>query len=97
MIRNGFESSPDAVVTVTIASPFRPPFGTVAVMVVSFFILKSAAWPGPKDTPRKQSAEPNFVPLMVTVSPVFPSSGVSFSIFGASPKQALALAAFSAV
>ena len=34
--RNAFESSPDAVVTVTIVRPFRPPLGTVAVIVVSF-------------------------------------------------------------
>src|SRR6188768_4089897 len=97
LTRNDLESAPEAVVTVTIASPFRPPFGTVAVIVVSFFILKVAAWPGPKDTPRRQSADPNFVPVMVTVSPAFPSSGVSLSIFGASPKQAVGFPAFSAV
>ena len=85
------------MVTVTMANPFLPPFGTVAVMVVSSFSLKSAALPGPNDTPRKQSAEPNFDPVMVTLSPVLPSSGDNFSILGASPKQALAFAAFSAV
>src|SRR5690242_1368255 len=79
------------------ARPFLPAFGTVAIIVVSSFILKSAALPGPKATPRKQSADPNFLPVMVTLSPAFPSSGVSLSILGASPKQALAFAAFSAV
>src|SRR5687768_17548943 len=96
-IRNGLESSPEAVVTVTIASPFRPAGGTVAVIVVSFFILKVAACPGPKETPRRQSAEPKFVPIIVILSPAFPSSGASFAILGASPKQAFAAPAFSAV
>jgi hypothetical protein len=96
-IRNGLESSPEAVVTVTIASPFRPAGGTVAVIVVSFFSLKVAACPGPKETPRRQSAEPKFVPVIVTLSPAFPSSGASFAILGASPKQAFAAPAFSAV
>lgn len=41
--KNGFESSPDAVVTVRITSPFRPTLGTVAVIVVAFFRVKLAA------------------------------------------------------
>jgi len=95
--RKVLESSPDAVVTVTSVRPFRPFFGTVVVIVVSFFIVKAASWPGPKEMLRRHSDEPNFVPLIVILSPALPSSGESFTIFGASPKQALPLFAVSAL
>ena len=41
--KNVFETSPDAVVTVSIAKPLRPPLGTVAEILVSLSILNVAA------------------------------------------------------
>ena len=41
--KNVFETSPDAVVTVSIARPLRPPLGTVAEILLSLSILNVAA------------------------------------------------------
>ena len=93
--RNGFEFSPEAVVTVRRTRPFFPPLGTVVVMPL-LFCWSFAGWPGPKETLRKQVAAPELVPVMVMVSPAFPSSGVSQSSVGASPKQDWAFPAVTA-
>jgi hypothetical protein len=59
--KNAFETSPDAVVTVSIARPLRPPLGTVAEILLSLSILNVAAWPGPKEILRKQSLQSQLV------------------------------------
>ncbi len=40
---NTLECSPEAVVTVTMTRPLRPPVGTVATMVDSFFMVNAEA------------------------------------------------------
>lgn len=60
--KNVFETSPDAVVTVSIAKPLRPPLGTVAEILLSLSILNVAAWPGPKEILRRQPLFPKLVP-----------------------------------
>jgi hypothetical protein len=85
--KNVFETSPDAVVTVSIARPLRPPLGTVVEILLSLSILNVAAWPGPKEILRKQSLFPKLVPVIVTLSPALPSSGLTLSMLGAMPKQ----------
>jgi hypothetical protein len=42
--KNVFETSPDAVVTVSIARPLRPPLGTMVEILLSLSILNVAAW-----------------------------------------------------
>ena len=78
------------------AMPLRLPVGTVAVIWVSLTNVNAAGYPGPKESERRHSAGPNPLPEIVTFSPAFASSGVTDWIFGASPKQACALAAVSA-
>ena len=95
--KNVFETSPDAVVTVSIARPLRPPLGTVAEILLSLSVLNVAAWPGPNETLRRQSLFPKFVPVIVTLSPALPSSGLTFSMSGAMPKQAGAFPEVSAL
>lgn len=92
-----FESSPDAVVTVSIAKPLRPPLGTVVEILLSLSILNVAAWPGPKEILRRQSLLPKFAPVIVTLSLALPSSGLTLSMLGARPKQAGAFPAVSAL
>ncbi|MEQ1785049.1 MAG: hypothetical protein ABMA14_27200 [Hyphomonadaceae bacterium] len=53
--KNVFETSPDAVVTVSIARPLRPLLGTVAEIFLSLAILNNVVWPGPKEIPRRQA------------------------------------------
>ena len=95
--KNVFETSPDAVVTVSIVRPLRPPLGTVAEILLSLSILNVAAWPGPKEMLRRQSLFPKLVPVIVTLSPALPSSGLTVSMLGAMPKQAGAFPAVSAL
>src|SRR5713101_2393205 len=84
--RTGLVSSPVKPVTVRNASPFLPS-GTVAVIVVSFAWVNFAGLPGPKDTMLTQPGWPKCAPVIVTWSPVLPSSGLIFLIFGISPAQ----------
>jgi len=68
--KNVFETSPDAVVTVSLARPLRPPLGTVVEILLSLSILNVAAWPGPNETLRRQSLFQKFGPAVASLSPV---------------------------
>ena len=83
--------------TVRIARPLRPPLGTVAEILLSLSILNMAAWPGPNEILRRQSLFPKLVPVIVTLSPALPSSGLTLSMLGVMPKQAGAFPAVSAL
>src|SRR5207249_2238365 len=84
--RNGLESSPVKPVTVRSSMPFLPS-GTITVIVLSSTWVNLAAPPGPKDTMLTHPGSPKFSPAIVTLSPVLPSSGVTFLILGVAPEQ----------
>src|SRR5881296_1335977 len=86
--RNGLESSPVKPVTVSNSIPFLPS-GTVTVIVLSSTWVNLAAPPGPKETMLTHPGSPKCSPAIVTLSPVLPSSGVTFLILGVAPEQLL--------
>src|SRR5436309_4461774 len=86
--RNGLESSPVKPVTVSSSIPFLPS-GTVTVIVLSSTWVNLAAPPGPKETILTHPGSPKCSPAIVTLSPVLPSSGVTFLILGVAPEQLL--------
>src|SRR5438876_60548 len=63
------------------------PAGTITVIVLSSTWVNLAAPPGPKDTMLTHPGSPKFSPAIVTLSPVLPSSGVTFLILGVAPEQ----------
>ena len=84
--RKGLESSPPEFVRLSSAIPRFPP-GTTVVTVPSLTCVNFAGLPGPNETPLTQPALPKFSPVSVILSPVLPSSGEIFLIFGVTPLQ----------
>jgi len=63
------------------------PAGTITVIVLSSTWVNLAAPPGPKETILTHPGSPKCSPAIVTLSPVLPSSGVTFLILGVAPEQ----------
>src|SRR2546421_12668481 len=63
------------------------PAGTITVIVLSSTWVNLAAPPGPNETMLTHPGSPKFSPTIVTLSPVLPSSGVTFLILGVAPEQ----------
>ncbi len=93
--RKGLESSPPEFVRLNSAIP-RLPSGTTVVTVPSLTCVNFARLPGPKETPLMQPASPKFSPVSVILSPVLPSSGETFLIFGVTLPQTRSFATLSA-
>src|SRR3989449_1786136 len=74
------------IFTVRSSMPLLPA-GTITVIVLSSTWVNLAAPPGPKDTMLTHPGSPKFSPATVTLSPVLPSSGVTFLILGVAPEQ----------